>query len=71
MLTPILATKLYIPLLRSRVVLRPRLVARLNAGLQDGPAVALISAAAGSGKTTLLSEWAQQFKAEAEEFLHP
>ncbi len=52
---PILVTKLYIPPLRPKVVLRPRLVDRLNAGLHDK--LTLISAPAGFGKTTLVSEW--------------
>ncbi len=52
---PILATKLHIPPPRPRVVPRPRLIERLDAGL-DGKLV-LISAAAGFGKTTLLGEW--------------
>ena len=57
MSTPILATKLYIPPPRSRVVLRPRLIERLNEGLAAGRRLTLISAPAGFGKTTLLSEW--------------
>ncbi len=57
MSTPILATKLYIPPLRPRVVLRPRLVERLDEGLSSGRKLTLISASAGFGKTTLLSEW--------------
>ena len=32
--TPILATKLYIPPLRPNVVIRPRLLEQLNEGLQ-------------------------------------
>jgi LuxR family maltose regulon positive regulatory protein len=55
MSTPILATKLYIPPPRPNVVLRPRLIERLNQGLQHK--LTLISAPAGFGKTTLLSEW--------------
>ena len=55
MSTPILATKLYMPAPRSRVVPRPRLIERLDAGL-DGK-LTLISAAAGFGKTTLVSAW--------------
>ncbi len=55
MAVPILATKLYIPPLRSKVVLRPRLVARLNEGLRGK--LTLISAPVGFGKTTLVSEW--------------
>ena len=57
MSTPILATKLYIPPSRPKVVLRPRLIARLNEGLAAGHKLTLISAPAGFGKTTLVSEW--------------
>ncbi|MBE2197427.1 MAG: LuxR family transcriptional regulator [Anaerolinea sp.] len=61
MSTPILVTKLYIPPPRSNAVPRPRLAARLNAGLRQeqgaGHKLTLISAAAGFGKTALLSEW--------------
>src|SRR5437660_6616079 len=53
--TPILATKLYIPRLRPNVVIRPRLIERLNEGLQRK--LTLIAAPAGFGKTTLLSAW--------------
>ncbi len=53
----ILATKLYIPPSRQRVVLRPRLVQRLNEGLAAGHKLTLVSAPAGFGKTTLVSEW--------------
>ena len=54
---PILATKLYPPPARRRIVLRPRLVERLNEGLAAGNKLTLVSAPAGSGKTTLISEW--------------
>jgi LuxR family maltose regulon positive regulatory protein len=59
MAIPILATKLYIPPPRPKVVLRPRLIERLNHGLSwvRTPGVTLISAPAGYGKTTLVSEW--------------
>ncbi|MEO8955112.1 MAG: LuxR C-terminal-related transcriptional regulator [Ktedonobacteraceae bacterium] len=53
--TPILATKLYIPRLRPHVVIRPRLLERLNEGLHRK--LTLIAAPAGFGKTTLLSAW--------------
>jgi len=53
--TPILATKLYIPPLRPKVVSRPRLLERLNGGLHRN--LILIAAPAGFGKTTLVSEW--------------
>src|SRR6266516_1594903 len=54
---PMLTTKLYIPRLRPNVVSRPRLIERLNEGLQRK--LTLISAPAGFGKTTLVSEWAE------------
>ena len=57
MATPILATKLYVPPPRPKVVLRPHLIDRLNEGLATGRKLTLISAAAGFGKTTLVSEW--------------
>src|SRR6266571_4764163 len=53
--TPILATKLYLPRLRPNVVSRPRLLERLNEGLHRK--LTLIAAPAGFGKTTLVSEW--------------
>src|SRR4051812_22076590 len=55
MSTPILATKLYTPPPRPNIVLRPRLIDRLNEGLHSK--VTLVSAPAGFGKTTLVSEW--------------
>lgn len=57
MAASILATKLYIPPPRPKVVLRPRLIDRLNEGLSQTPGITLISAPAGFGKTTLISEW--------------
>jgi LuxR family maltose regulon positive regulatory protein len=57
MSTPIFATKLYIPPPRPKIVLRPRLIERLNEGISSGFKLTLISASAGFGKTTLLSEW--------------
>ncbi len=57
MATSILATKLYIPPPRPKVVLRPRLIERLNEGLPASRKLTLISAPAGFGKTTLVSEW--------------
>ncbi len=55
MATPLLQTKLYIPPARPELVSRPRLIERLNAGLDRK--LTLVSAPAGFGKTTLLSEW--------------
>jgi LuxR family maltose regulon positive regulatory protein len=58
MATSLLITKLYVPLVRSDRVPRPRLLERLNEGLQRK--LTLLSAPAGFGKTTLLSEWTRQ-----------
>ena len=55
MATPPLATNLYIPPLRPKLVSHPRLIERFNAGLNCK--LTLISAPAGFGKTALLSEW--------------
>lgn len=57
MSTPILATKLYVPPHRTKTVLRPRLIERLNEGLTSCRKLTLISAPAGFGKSTLVSEW--------------
>ena len=57
MSTPILATKLFTPAPRARVVLRHNLIERLNESSRS-QGVTLISAPAGFGKTTLASEWA-------------
>jgi LuxR family maltose regulon positive regulatory protein len=57
---PILATKLFVPSLRSNLVPRPRLIERLNNVLEGK--LTLISAPAGYGKTTLLSQWISQIE---------
>jgi LuxR family transcriptional regulator, maltose regulon positive regulatory protein len=54
----LLTTKLFIPRPRKNLVCRPRLVDRLNSGLDRK--LTLIAAPAGFGKTTLLSEWIPQ-----------
>ena len=53
----ILMTKLYIPPPPPKVVVRTRLIERLDEGLSQGSKLSLISAPAGFGKTTLVSEW--------------
>ena len=57
MAMPVLATKLFIPSPRSQAVSRPRLLQRLDEGLQPGRKLTLISAPAGFGKTAVLAEW--------------
>ena len=52
---PILATKLYIPPPRPKVILRSYLIEQLNEAIHRK--LILISAPAGFGKTTLVSEW--------------
>lgn len=52
---PILATKLYIPRLRDRIVKRTHLIKRLRQ--DEDYRLILISAPAGFGKTSLVSEW--------------
>ncbi|WP_379151089.1 LuxR C-terminal-related transcriptional regulator [Paenibacillus sp. sgz5001063] len=51
----IVSTKLYIPPARSKIVVRQRLLERLNESLQGK--LTVLSASAGYGKTTLASAW--------------
>lgn len=55
MSTPVLVTKLYVPPPRPEAIRRPRLIGKLNEGLDRK--LTLVSAPAGFGKTTLLSMW--------------
>src|SRR3990172_2922246 len=68
MSAPILATKLYIPPPRAKIVLRPSLIERLDAGLTAGSRLTLISASAGFGKTTLVSEWVSNLRFTSDDF---
>jgi LuxR family transcriptional regulator, maltose regulon positive regulatory protein len=56
MFMPIVATKVHVPPPGPNLILRPRLIERLNEGLHRK--LTLISAPAGFGKTTSVSEWA-------------
>jgi len=56
--TSLLTTKLNIPPARPQTVPRPRLIERLQEGMQYS--LILVSAPAGFGKTTLVSGWARQ-----------
>lgn len=60
MVSPLLVTKLHLPLPRSPQVQRKRLLEKLNQGLTSK--LILISAAAGFGKTTVLGEWTHQIE---------
>jgi len=51
----LLSSKLQIPVIRPGLVTRPRLLARLNEGLNRK--MILVSAPAGFGKSTLLADW--------------
>jgi len=53
--SPLLETKLYIPKWRAGLVSRPRLIERLEQGIERK--LTLVSGPAGFGKTTLLAEW--------------
>ncbi len=56
---PILVTKLFIPPLQSKTVLRQRLIEKLNDGAKRK--LTLVSASAGFGKTLLLSQWIENY----------
>jgi LuxR family maltose regulon positive regulatory protein len=58
--TELLASKLYVPPLRSNLVSRPRLMQRISDGLLSKRKLTLISAPAGFGKTTLVIAWLKQ-----------
>ncbi|MEO5806427.1 LuxR C-terminal-related transcriptional regulator [Devosia sp.] len=61
---PLVATKLFIPKLRSGLVERPRLREHLKRGAEAK--LTLISAPAGFGKTTLLTEWLAEASSETQ-----
>ena len=62
MVVSLLSTKLYIPPARADGVVRPRLIQKIQGGLQQPGSFALLSGPAGFGKTTLLSEYASLHK---------
>jgi LuxR family transcriptional regulator, maltose regulon positive regulatory protein len=59
----LLATKLYIPHSPVPLVDRPRLFARLHAGLAQGARLILVCAPAGFGKSSLASAWSSTLAA--------
>jgi LuxR family maltose regulon positive regulatory protein len=56
----LLKTKLYRPLVRSELVIRPHLMRRLDEGFNGK--LTVVSAPAGYGKTTVVSAWASECK---------
>ena len=58
-------TKLYIPATRPDLVLRPRLIKRLDEGLHAQNKLTLISGKAGAGKTTIANEWVRHLSLPA------
>ena len=60
---PLVWTKFNIPPIRTKSVLRPRLLEKLNEGLSGR--LILISAPAGFGKTTLVVQWLQSISLPA------
>lgn len=56
-MSDLLATKLRRPSILPNRIRRPRLMRRLNEGLQLGRQITLVSAPAGFGKTTCITEW--------------
>ena len=65
---PLVATKLFAPRPRPDLVPRPRLLARLDAGLDAGRC-SLLSAPAGAGKTSLLAAGRSNAEMAAELFV--
>ena len=57
---PMLVTKVNLPILRHILVPRKNVLRRLNAGVQDGHLLTLVSAPAGYGKTTTIRMWVEE-----------
>ena len=64
----LLTTKFHIPTTRPELVPRPRLIERMNQGLQRK--LTLISAPAGFGKTTLVTEWLDDMRLDPKNKTH-
>ena len=65
MTIPLLNTKLYIPQIRTQLLVRQRLEDRLSTGRTCK--LTLVSAPAGFGKTTLLSSWIRDQETDQEQ----
>jgi LuxR family transcriptional regulator, maltose regulon positive regulatory protein len=57
MYSPLLVTKLHVPLLRADLVPRARLIEKLENSYRQKQRLILVSAPAGFGKTTLITDW--------------
>lgn len=66
MATHLLATKFFVPPPAKNLLMRPRLLERLNECLLPGCRLMLVSAPTGFGKTTLVSTWVANLKATNE-----
>jgi LuxR family transcriptional regulator, maltose regulon positive regulatory protein len=66
---PVLATKLYAPAQRGRLVPRSRLLRVIDTLLEPGQRLALVTAPAGFGKTTLVSGWTAAVAQDADPVL--
>lgn len=58
--SPLIRSKIGFPRIAGDIVLRPRLVDRLEQGMRDAHPLFLVSAPAGSGKSTLLAGWLKE-----------
>jgi LuxR family maltose regulon positive regulatory protein len=56
----LLLTKVSLPILRTIVVSREKVLRQLNEGVRDGHLLTLVSAPAGYGKTTTIRMWVQE-----------
>ena len=61
MIGDVLATKLFVPSIKSALVLRPRLIEQVSQGIYLGSRLTLVSAPAGFGKTTLVTDWLSKY----------
>lgn len=66
MSTPLFATKFFIPPTGKNLVVRTRLLEKLDETLQLGCRLTLVCAPAGFGKTTLVRTWASGLKSSAQ-----
>ena len=56
----LIQTKLYVPQLQPFFIHRPRLIKRIDQGLQNVSKLTLVSAPAGFGKSSLITDWGRR-----------